>query len=163
MSTVTPRLGLVKPTSVEQYALSVFNNNMDIIDEAVVHVDSAFSTADWTNFSFLLSRFTRVRTGNTGIVVAHIQAKVDTADTVPFNTQTGDDYGNVAPVGYRPERLQSYTTFVQSAAGRGDNVQCALATDGSWFIRSNTAGGFTTTVNAIVHCFWTYEWDGNLE
>lgn len=33
MSTVTTRLGLVKPTTLEQYALSVLNNNMDTIDQ----------------------------------------------------------------------------------------------------------------------------------
>lgn len=162
MSTVTTLLGLVKPTTLEQYALSVMNNNMDLIDAASVQIDTASSTANWTNFSFLGSTFTRMRVGNEGIVVAHIQALVDTASTVPFNTQTGHDYANVAPAGYRPERLQSYTTFVQSAAGRGDNVQCALDSLGNWYIRSNTASGFTTTFNAIVHCFWTYEWDGNL-
>jgi hypothetical protein len=36
VSTVTPRLNLVKPTTLEQYALSVVNNNMDLIDANTV-------------------------------------------------------------------------------------------------------------------------------
>lgn len=162
MSTVTTLLGLVKPTTLEQYALSVFNNNMDLIDAASVQVDSVMSTANWTNFSFLNSSFTRVRVGNKGIVVAQVAALVDVASTTPTNTQTGDNYGNVAPTGYRPKRTLNYTPCIQSGNGRGDTVQCALSTAGDWFIRSNTGSGFLTTAAATVNSYWAYEWDGNL-
>lgn len=37
MSTVTPRLGLTKPAGIEQYSLSVINNNSDAIDAFMVN------------------------------------------------------------------------------------------------------------------------------
>lgn len=50
MSTVTPRLNLVKPTTLEQYALSVFNNNMDLIDSGLV-LQTEFKPTNWTAIS----------------------------------------------------------------------------------------------------------------
>ena len=163
MSTVTPKLNLVKPTTLEQYALSVLNNNMDLLDAAAVQIDSVNSTANWTNFSFLSSRFTRVRIGTVGFVVAHIQALVDTAAAIPANTVTGDQYGNVVPAGYRPARTQGYTNFVQVGPTNniGTNAQCAIDTLGNWYVRANGTG-YTTTFASIIHCYWTYEWDGNV-
>lgn len=163
MSTVTPNLGLVKPTTLEQYALSVLNNNMDILDAAAIHIDTVNSSADWTNFDFRQSVFTRIRVGNTGIIVAHILAIVDTATALPINTATGANYGNVAPVGYRPKNLfQGYFPAIQSGAGRGDEVQAAIATNGDWLVRSNTGSALTPTVGAVVRQVIVYEWDGNL-
>ncbi len=162
MSTVTPNLGLVKPTTLEQYALSILNNNSDIIDASAVLIDTAASTANWTNFSFLGSVFTRVRIGTKGVVIAHVLALVDTAHALPINTAAGANYGAVIPAGYRPKIRQSYFTSIQHDATHGDAVQTSLETNGDWVVRSNGGSALTVTFAATIHCYCVYEWDGAL-
>lgn len=163
MSLPTTYHGLIKAAEGEPYDLDLINNNLDAIDLGLVKIDTVNSTANWTNFSFLASTFTRVRIKNTGFVIAHIQALVDVASAIPANTVSGDNYGNVVPAGYRPKRTQGYTNFVQTGPTNniGTNAQCAITPSGDWLVRANGTG-YTTTFASIIHCYWTYEWDGNL-
>lgn len=163
MSTVTPNLGLVKPTTLEQYALSVLNNNMDKIDLASAFYTTATSTLDTAACNCTGSIFTRIRIGATqGIVVALIDCNFDTAVTLAANTAGGTVIGNVCPSGYMPATTLNMMAGVIAGNGRGDNIQWALTGGvGQLQIRSNGAS-FNTVVNSSMTGMCVYRWDGNL-
>lgn len=101
MSTVTPRLGLVKPTTLEQYALSVFTNNMDIIDSDTV-MQSEWKPS-WTNATLQNAwvayaggggYFNGLRYRRVGDLV-HIQGMIKSGAVGTAMTTT--------PVGFRPD------------------------------------------------------------
>lgn len=159
MSTVTPKLNLVKPTTLEQYALSVFNNNMDIIDAAAMQVDMVNSTGNGS-IDYRGCRFTRVRTGNVGIIVVEIIVTFGST-VIPSNTAATLDVAGAVPAGYMPV---SHTSIpVQAAltsnAGVGQQIAFAIKNSGAIGIRSQGAG-FTTTSGSQTYAGYVYRWDG---
>ena len=163
MSTVTPVLNLVKPTTLEQYSLSVMNNNMDLIDAAAMRVDEANSTISGSQWSFLGCRFTRVRTGLKGIVIAEMVVTFIAALAIPSNTAATSNVANVIPAGYRPQGKTSIPveSALTSNAGVGQHVGIALESDGNFGIRSAGAA-FTSTTNSQFYFSTAYRWDGVL-
>jgi hypothetical protein len=162
MSTVTPKLGLVKPTTLEQYALSVLNNNADLIDQYAMQVDYGSSSVNNGTWNFTGCRFTRVRTDLRGIVIVELILTL-TAVVVPSNTAATLDVAGVIPSGYRPVGHTSIPVLsaLTSNAGVGQQVGIVLKTDGTFGIRSQAAG-FTATAGSQIYSQHVYRWDGIL-
>lgn len=163
MSTVTPRLGLVKPTTLEQFALSVLNNNMDLLDVACPRISTVNSAANAATWDFTNSKFTRIDFGNgNGIIVAYFSALVKTATALPINTAAGLAVTGVIPQGYQGNGSISYQQAIASGAGRGDEVQVLIqGGSSSWLVRSNTGVAYTTIVGSSINSAVVYQWDGN--
>ena len=161
MSTVTPNLGLVKPTTLEQFALSVLNNNMDTIDAAAMQVDMVNSAGNGA-IDYRGCRFTRVRTGNVGIIVVEIIVTFGVT-AIPSNTAATLDVAGAVPSGYRPV---SHTSIpVQAAltsnAGVGQGIGFAIKDNGVIGVRSQGAA-FSTTSGSQTYAGYVYRWDGVL-
>lgn len=162
MSTVTPKLGLVKPAGLEQFSRATYNNNLDIIDAAAMQVDYGSSSVSNGTWDFTACRFTRVRTGTRGIVVVELILTL-TAVVVPSNTAAVLSVASVIPAGYMPLSATSIPVLsaLTSNAGVGQSVGITLKSDGSFGIRSQAAG-FTATAGSQIYSQHLYRWDGVL-
>lgn len=161
MSTVTTRLGLVKPTTLEQYALSVLNNNADLIDTAMPRITTQAGTTDDANRSNLNAYFTRIEFGNgNGIIIANLFITLKTA--LVLNANTGANVVAMVaavPAGYRPPETVQNDLGLLSGVSRGDIVNIAIGPTGDLTMRSGAAG-FTTTAGVSLVKQHTWKWSG---
>jgi hypothetical protein len=153
---------LVKPTTLEQFALSTLNNNMDLIDAAAMKVDYAVGNVVDANWNFSASRWTRVRTGTRGIVVVETILTL-AALAIPANTAAPLNVAGAIPSGYMPLGATSIPVVgaLTSNAGVGQSIGIQYKSDGSFGIRSQAAG-FTATAGSNIYAQCVYRWDGVL-
>jgi len=163
MSTVTPLLNLVKPTTAEQFSLATYNNNLDLIDAKAAQYSEAQGTINGTNYDFRQSTFTRIRLGATqGIVVTELIIIFKTAVSIPANNAASLLLSAaVCPPGYRPNQNIGLLPSAVSAAGASGGLEVSMNSSGDVNIRSFGAG-FTTTVNSQTEALMVYRWDGSL-
>lgn len=145
MSTVTTRLNLVKPTTLEQYALSVMNNNMDLIDAGLV-LQSEWKpawntltlTATWVAYAGGGGYFNGIRYRAVGDQL-QIQGMVKSG-------AAGSQIG-VLPVGFRPE----YTgIFACEANAAGTLAMVIIDNSGVISYRSGPAAPTYLNINAWI-------------
>lgn len=162
MSTVTPLLNLVKPINVEQFSLALYNSNLDIIDSKSVIIESANSSYNAAGWDLTNCRFTRMRVGLVGIIIAELVVTLNTP-VFPANTAAPTTMANAVPVGYAPIAgpslpLQSINT---ANNGTGSALQAGWKSDKSFNIRSAGAG-FTGVAGSTIYWSTAYKWDGSL-
>lgn len=168
MSTVTPRLGLVKPTTLEQYALSVLNNNADLIDAAAVLTATANSSYNTNSVSGLSSKFTRMATGAVGIIIAEIAVDFDNVGgiIIAANTAASTHLPAFIPAGFRPASTPH--SFPVSAAsmvkngGQGQILVCGPEAGTGDIMFNTTAAAYTAPTGSDFNCFMCWRWDGSL-
>lgn len=146
MSTVTTRLGLVKPTILEQYALSVMNNNMDLIDAEVVLQDEW--KPDWNDLTPLSGTwvdyvggggyYSGIRYRAVGDML-HIQGMVKSG-------AAGSVIATL-PVGFRPEHTG---IFACEANGVGVLAMVIVDNGGVMSYRSGPATPSYLNINIVV-------------
>lgn len=97
MSTVTPKLNLVKPTTVEQFSLATLNNNMDIIDSNASSVATSIKAA----LKLIGASGTGATWGTPPTATSDIKVNIGSA---PFTTDAsgyiGVDMATAFPNGY---------------------------------------------------------------
>ena len=166
MSTVTPRLNLVKPTTLEQYALSVVNNNADLLDTSIPRVSTVASTIDTAAVSGINSRFTPIEWGGgNGVVIAQVVCVLKTSVTLPaWNANNLLIASNFCPAGYRPLMAGAQINHpgILQGSGRGDFIHWSINTDGEISMRNSTASTLATTANVILFAFSCWQWNGVL-
>jgi hypothetical protein len=166
MSTVTPRLGLVKPTTLEQYALSVLNNNMDAIDAALVLGATSAGTYNTNNVSGLSSKFTRLSIASVGIIIAEIVIDFDNAGgiVIAANTAASTNLPAFIPPGFRaqstPHSFPVIGTSMVKNAGQGQTLSVGCNTSGDLLLNS-TGAAYTAPTGSDFNINTVYRWDGN--
>lgn len=166
MSTVTPRLGLVKPTTLEQFALSVLNNNMDTIDSALVIAAQANSTYNVNSVSALGSKFTRLSVASVGIVIGEFAIDFDNVGgiVIAANTAASTNLPNLVPAGFRPattpHSFPIATVSMNKNGGQGQTLGCGINTSGDVLLNS-TGVAYTAPTGSEINFMLTYRWDGN--
>lgn len=172
MSTVTPKLGLVKPVAVEQFSLATYNNNLDLVDEFAVaneiRIDEAAGAYNINTVNGTQSLFTRIRFGPTaGIIFAKFSISFGaTTIAIPASTAAPVVLPGFVPAGYRgpnpnPASIPLYALGTIVNAGSGASVHLGHKDNGDVIIRA-----FSTTFNTVsgTQLCWstTYKWDGVL-
>jgi hypothetical protein len=164
MSLPTPLFGLIKAAQGELYDVDIVNNNLDAIDAGLVKLDSANSTYNINSISGVSSRFTRLRIGSTGIIVAEFGLDIDTAAiTIAASTAAATVLPGFIPAGYRPLSVAHSIPMMGVApvtnAGSGAQLQWGFNVGGDLLLRS-TGAAYTTVVGTDMNFFAVYKWDG---
>lgn len=167
MSTVTPRLGLVKPTTLEQYALSVLNNNMDAIDAALVLGATANGTYNTNGVAGTTSKFTRLSIASVGIVVAEIGVDFDNAGgiVIAANTAASTHLPAFVPAGFRPatapHAFPIATVSINKNGGQGQTLGIGIEASTGDLLLNSTGVAYTAPTGSEINACLVYRWDGN--
>jgi len=144
------------PYWLQRLAEDVDTDVQDLLDN-VLTVDYSDGLANGTTSS----RYTRQRIGAEGTVTAHIVVALG-SNTLPANTAANMLLvAACVPDGYRPAYTVGNSPAVISGAGRGDNVQYQVLTNGDLTLRSGAAT-FTTISGSTLMIDCTWRWNGVL-
>jgi len=157
--------GLEDPVGGEAHSRAMLSRNNGRINLGLASMTTANSTYNINSISGVTSRFTRVRIGNTGFIIAEFGLDIDTSTiTIAAASAAATVLPGLIPIGYRPLLVSHSIPMMGVApvtnAGSIAHLQWGFRENGDLLLRHNANTAYTTVTGTEMNFFATYVWDG---
>jgi hypothetical protein len=156
--------GLEDPTGGESHSRAMLSRNWGRINTGLGIVSTVNGAYNLNGINGTSSKFTRIRFGSVGIIVAEFALDIDTTSiSIAASTAGPTSLPSFIPVGYRPKSVPHsiplYGISPVTNAGSGVSLQWGYNASGDVLLRS-TGAAYTTVSGTDMNFAAVYEWDG---
>jgi hypothetical protein len=157
--------GLEDPIGGEAHSRAMLSRNWGRVNLGLGIVSTVNGTYNVNSINGTSSKFTRIRFGSVGIIVAEFGLDIDTnVISIAASTAAATVLPSFIPVGYRPKTVPHSIPMMGVApvtnAGSGAQLQWGFNTSGDLLLRNTSASTYTTVSGTDMNFFAVYEWDG---
>lgn len=163
MADISVPLGLEMPVGGELHSRAMLNRNSQRVNDAITLIDYTSCAYKDTNWDGTICKFTRVRVGSVGIVIADIVFSLK-AVALPVNTAAPIELAGFIPAGFNgvPGASLPMETTTTANSGQGTPVNVGLRFSDKTFLVRSAGAAFTTVAGSTITWHCAYRWDGSL-